>query len=351
MGSTNWTCRIAVSVEVDWGNARQQRAPTRPTSGCPSNGVPDDPPVAPGGSPGRGYGHRLPAAVTAPGAQTRSRSALELGRQRPHAHLRCRTRDPCKNSNDNPCIVQRHTRPAHRAFVGTEANCRRRRARAQLCDPGRRDGRPGSRSTTTARVGSPRLRLQQHDTCLSSIPTVGIRRRPDDRHLHDPSPRRPQANQTLRCDPDYAQGQEFSAVPIRLQALVRREHVANGRGGTPPRSSAPTAASGSRTPRCRPPRFDTNYVDDPGAASYRARYVDRPDRRRHRRRDRELRHINNNSCQQFDLQLRRQLRRGQFRADTTGCVSALFHECPVELGRHTRASSTCSSSRTRRARD
>ena len=118
----------------------------------------------------------------------------------------------CKSGNGNPCKAS--VNDGHQAFAGTSAT-----PGAVAADPNlaiSAGGWSAGRSVRQSSVGrrSVRLHRLRH---LHRVPTVGTKSvlktgafttlRLDD----------PQANQTLRCDPAFAQGQEFNAFQFGCQ--------------------------------------------------------------------------------------------------------------------------------------
>ena len=106
----------------------------------------------------------------------------------------------CRNGGQNPCRYDGVPEQVHRTFVGTTGTSGAV-ALVHSASSGFVSGSPGPSYATVADGGN----------TVNIWPTVGIKSvlrtgilttlRLDD----------PQANQTLQCDPDYAQGQEFSA--------------------------------------------------------------------------------------------------------------------------------------------
>ena len=166
----------------------------------------------------------------------------------------------------------------------------------------------------------------------------------------------PQANQTLRCDPNYAQGQEFSAFRYGCEPWYGENHF-NGDVMGAPNNTASWWNSGTKTCpgrgqwfaygdqgagfgvnssnnpwRCvlTAPGLSTGQIGDDIAVA-----TDNCD------------NINNNSCQQFDCNFDGNYdgKGGHGRASATRA-----RRTRRSSARPTRASSTCSSSRTRRAR-
>ena len=112
-----------------------------------------------------------------------------------------------------------------------------------------------------------------------------------DGRLHDASPRQPETNQTLRCDPDVSQGPGVRVLQRRLQAVVRGEQL-----GGPPWWIGPTGArhcplpvTGSRAPTSEP-ASDSLRHQRLAMCAHRSRYDDGSGRRLHGRRDGQLRH-------------------------------------------------------------
>ena len=107
----------------------------------------------------------------------------------------------CKNGDQNPCRYDGPVENVHRAFVGTRTN-------AGAVELVRTSG-----STFLAGLpGQPLDNIIDGTTPSPSIfPTLGIRAVLKVGQLTTLRLDDPQANQTLRCDPDYAQGQEFKA--------------------------------------------------------------------------------------------------------------------------------------------
>ena len=169
----------------------------------------------------------------------------------------------------------------------------------------------------------------------------------------------PQANQTLRCDPNFAQGQEFSAFRYGCEPWYGENHF-NGDVQPAGQHGVVVEHGHEDVPRPRP----VVLVRRPGRGLRRqleqqpvalrpdrTGSVDRPDRRRHRRGDRQLRQHQQQLVPELRLQLRRELRReaGMRPAGATAARRPA-RRTRRSAARRTRASSTCSSSRTRRAR-
>ena len=263
-----------------------------------ANGVQLNPPS---GSP-TGVWSSNPQAVTyAPGANT-----VTIGLDWDDTTPSHNYNGQCKNGSNNPC--QYHgTQPAHQAFVGTKGNAGAvvlvNNSATQVTG-----GLPGF-PFDNHRSGGVRTDCSDADTCLD-LPDGRHGERAQDRRLTTLRLDDPQANQTLQCDPDYAQGQEFSAFRYGCKPWYGANPFTNGdRGGTPTTKQCPDGGQWFSN-NTMPAPFGKNSGGEPLALrSHRARHVDRPGRRRHRRRDRELREHQQQLVPAVRLQLRRQLRR------------------------------------------
>ncbi|MCZ7590607.1 MAG: hypothetical protein M5U27_17465, partial [Gaiella sp.] len=191
-------CRYTVSAEVNWGSRDDGDLNDMSNFEVTANGVQLNPPS---GSPS-GVWTSNPNAVTyAAGANT-----VTIGLDWVDNDTTHNWNGACKNGNQNPCKYS-GTQPAHRAFVGTKANS----GAVVLVNTSANmvsGGLPGTPFDNHRSGGAP-LDCNDGDDCLiyptvgtESVLTAGVLTtlRLDD----------PQANQTLRCDPNYAQGQEFS---------------------------------------------------------------------------------------------------------------------------------------------
>ena len=102
----------------------------------------------------------------------------------------------CRRGGQNPCVYDGPTENAHRTFVGNRTNA----------------GAVELVHTTGFPAGGPPLdNVANGGATISAFPTLGIRAVLKVGQLTTLRLDDPQANQTLRCDPDYAQGQEFKA--------------------------------------------------------------------------------------------------------------------------------------------
>ncbi len=209
-------CRFTVTAEVLWGNRTNGNLNVPANFHVSANGVQLNPPS---GNPS-GVWTSNPQAVTyAPGANTVT-IALNWEDNNPsHTYG-----GPCSNSNNNPCQYS-GTQAAHQAFVGTKGNSGAvilvNTSAGQVTG-----GVPGFPFDNHRSGGGP-TDCSNGDTCLV-YPTVGTESvlktgvfttlRLDD----------PQANQTLQCDPDYAQGQEFSAFRYGCKPWYGANPFTNG---------------------------------------------------------------------------------------------------------------------------
>ena len=226
---------------------------------------------------------------------------------------------PVPERRPEPLQVQRHRArpPDVRRHAG---NGRRRRARPHV---GRRRGTPspnlpGNPYATRRRpAGNSDHRSSRPSGSAPCCKTgVYTTLRLDD----------PQANQTLQCDPNYAQGQEFSALPLRLRALVRREPLQRRHADT--RTTRPRGGTRRRSVPAgrpvvlvhRPGRGLRRQLEQQPVAlrADRAGHVHRSGRRLHRRGDRQLRQLQQQLVPDLRLQLRRQLRRQDAARPTAG---------------------------------
>ena len=106
----------------------------------------------------------------------------------------------CRNGGQNPCKYDGPDENAHRAFVGNRTNA----GAVELV-------RTSGSTFVMGLPGAPLDNIADGGTMTSILPTLGIRAVLKVGQLTTLRLDDPQANQTLRCDPDYAQGQEFKA--------------------------------------------------------------------------------------------------------------------------------------------
>ena len=247
------------------------------------------------------------------------------------------------------------TRPASTARTepptGRSSAPRARPARSRSCAPRPRPVESGfaapCRATPTR---TERHRRQRRH----ALPDGRDPQRAEDRRLHDAPPRRPAGepdaplrpatSRRARSSPRFRYGckpwygaNPFTATPNPPATGVVVEHDEAVPRPRPvvlvrrPGRRASASNSCTNPWRCvlTAPGMSTGQVGDDIAVA-----TDNCD------------NINNNSCQTLRLQLRRELRRQAGRPDRLGCEPA----GPAKLGSATRASSTCSSSRTRRSK-
>ena len=207
---------------------------------------------------------------------------------------------------------QRQRRTAGTTCAGN--NCERRQQPCQYSERSRPTGRSSARTGTagavafvrtsaapwngtTSQPGDPYATERDRRQPVTLFPTIGIRSvlrtgvyttlRLDD----------PQANQTLRCDPNFAQGQEFSAFRYGCQPWYGENHF-DGDSPRPAEQHGLVVEPATSVPAGRP----VVLLRRPGRGlrrqlgqqplalrADRPRPLDRPDRRRHRRGDRQLR--------------------------------------------------------------
>jgi Putative Flp pilus-assembly TadE/G-like len=199
VGATD--CRFGAELYVNWGDRDNPPGLDVPGNFTVTvNGVVATQQGALSGQAGGSTLYSVPAnALTAnPGANDVIVSANWEDNNGSHSY----GGNPCRNGGPNPCRGS-VTEPVHRTFVGTQgtagavAMVRTSTDPWQPALPG-----PGGPNPQTVPTGG---------NVVTLFPTIGIRTvlktgvyttlRLDD----------PQANQTLQCDPDFAQGQEFSA--------------------------------------------------------------------------------------------------------------------------------------------
>jgi Putative Flp pilus-assembly TadE/G-like len=190
------SCKYDVTAQVDWGTRDDGNLNVPANFSVKANGVSLTPPS---GSP-TGLWTTSGGALTLSTAGPNTISIALSWTDTNGSHSWPTAADQCKNGNNNPCKYS-GTEAAHRAFVGTKAT----------------SGAVGLvRNSGNGFAGNPSVPSAPFDNSAGNatvqiFPTVGTvsvlktgvftTLRLDD----------PQANQTLRCDPDYAQGQEFSA--------------------------------------------------------------------------------------------------------------------------------------------
>jgi hypothetical protein len=189
------SCTYDVSASVNWGTRDDGNLNVPANFSVKANGVSLTPPS---GSPS-GVWSSSGGALTLSTAGANTISIALSWTDENGSHHWPTAGDQCKNGNNNPCKYS-GTEQAHQAFVGTKATSG---AVGLVTNSGNTFiGNPPK--------PSPPFDNSAGNTTVQIYPTVGTvsvlktgvftTLRLDD----------PQANQTLQCDPDYAQGQEFS---------------------------------------------------------------------------------------------------------------------------------------------
>ena len=111
--------------------------------------------------------------------------------------------------SQNPCRYDGPVENVHRAFVGTRANA----GAVELV-------RTSGNTFSAGLPGPPLDNVADGGATRAVFPTLGIRAVLKVGQLTTLRLDDPQANQTLRCDPDYAQGQEFKAFESGCKRTV-----------------------------------------------------------------------------------------------------------------------------------
>jgi hypothetical protein len=202
-------CNYDISAEVDWGTRDTPPNDDDDNFTVSANGIPLDLQswdTGPGGT--AIYSSSGGAFVGSPGANPVTVSLAWLDTDASHNF----GGEPCVDPPgpaDNPCQYSA-TEAAHRAFVGTNGNA----GAVALV-------RTSQSGFVTGLPGPPFENLATGGATVQIYPTIGTRSvlrtgvlttlRLDD----------PQANQTLQCDPDFAQGQEFSAFQYGCKPWFR----------------------------------------------------------------------------------------------------------------------------------
>ena len=258
----------------------------------------------------------------------------------------------CRNGNQNPCEYSA-TEPVHRAFVGTPA----RPARSHSCAP----RSPAWSGVSEPSRATPYATERDRRQLRHPLPDDRDPQRAQDGRLHDAPPRRPAGEPDAPLRPELRPGTGVLGLPLRLRAVVRREPLQRRRRSARRNNTASWWNSATKTCpgrgqwfaygdqgagfgvnssnnpwRCvlTAPGLSTGQIGDDIAVA-----TDNCD------------NINNNSCQSFDCNYD-----GNYdgKGGTTGwrrtAADGESRRTPRSAARRTRASSTCSSSRTRRAR-
>ncbi len=206
-------CRFGANVDVFWGTMDDNELAVSSNFHVTVNGVNASPP-----------GPTTPSGVwTVPStALTASAGANDVTVQiswtdTNNAHNWEQGGGQCRNGGQNPCRYSGPSEAVHRTFVGTK-NTAGAVAMAHTSTSGFVGGVPGPSYATVADGGNV---IDVHPTVgIQSVLKAGVFTilRLDD----------PQANQTLECDPDYAQGQEFSAFQYGCKPWYAANSFTNG---------------------------------------------------------------------------------------------------------------------------
>jgi Putative Flp pilus-assembly TadE/G-like len=189
------SCNYGGTVEVLWGNRTDPPLNVPANFSVKVNGVSLNPP---GGNPSGVWttsGNSIPASSAGPNTVT---VALDWADTNVNHEFPVGSGNKCKNGNNNPCKYS-GSQPVQQVFLGTKATSGAVGLVRNSASPFA-GGLPSAPYDSTS--GGATVQI------FPTIGTVSVLKsgvfttlRLDD----------PQANQTLRCDPDYAQGQEFSA--------------------------------------------------------------------------------------------------------------------------------------------
>ena len=191
-------CRFGANVDVLWGTRAKDELAVSSNFTVKVNGVPATPP---GPTTPNGVWTVPSSALTAnAGADT---VTVEIDwTDTNSSHVWEEGGGQCRTGNQNPCTYDGPVEPVHRTFVGTPATSGAVALVRTSASPW--DG-------MTNLPGAPYANVADGGNTIPVYPTIGIRTglktgvyttlRLDD----------PQSNQTLQCDPSFAQGQEFSS--------------------------------------------------------------------------------------------------------------------------------------------
>ena len=236
-------CKYDVSVQVNWGTRNQN-----------STNIPDNFTVSANGTnvprqtwnPGgvSTYATTGGAITANPGANPVTISLQWEDTDKNHWWPDAAS--PCSNKNGNPCKYS--GTDGHRAFVGTKSTAGAV-ALVRTSFDRTLNGVLGA-PFDNHRSGGSGFDCNNSNNCTvyPTVGTVSVLRtgvfttlRLDD----------PQANQTLQCDPACPPGPGVQGLPVRLHAVVRREHVGLSVVDREPRSTAPTRPVVLAPARCR----------------------------------------------------------------------------------------------------
>ena len=191
-------CRFGANVDVFWGTMALDDLAVSSNFTVRVNGVAASPPGA--NQPSGVWTVPSNALIASGGANNVTVEIDWTDTTTGHVWEQGPGNGQCRNGGQNPCRYDGAPEQVHRTFVGTTGTSGAV-ALVHSASSGFVSGSPGPSYATVADGGN----------TVNIWPTVGIKSvlrtgilttlRLDD----------PQANQTLQCDPDYAQGQEFSA--------------------------------------------------------------------------------------------------------------------------------------------
>ncbi|HET6616317.1 MAG TPA: pilus assembly protein TadG-related protein [Gemmatimonadota bacterium] len=194
-------CRFGANVDVEWGTRDNDELAESDNFSVRVNGVDLDPPgpTTPSGL----WSTASNTIIANPGANTVS---VEVDWEDTNtAHTWEQGGGQCKNGN-NPCKWNGPAAPAHRAFVGTNTNA----GAVTFIRSSREQFVPGPGPGMEPVPGSAFDNIADGGVTVPVFPTIGTRSVLKTGVLTTLRLDDPQANQTLYCDPNFAQGQEFS---------------------------------------------------------------------------------------------------------------------------------------------
>lgn len=198
-------CRYGANVDVDWGSRDDNELADSTKFSVRVNGVNASPPGA--ATPTGVWTVPSTALVGNPGPNT---VTVELD-WTDTTNTRVWEQGPgtgrCRTGGSNPCRLPRPVvEPSHQAFVGTQATA----GAVTLV-------RNSGTTFVSGLPGPPFDNIADGGTTVQLFPSIGIRSVLKTGILTTLRLDDSQANQTLRCDPNYAQGQEFSAFRYGCQ--------------------------------------------------------------------------------------------------------------------------------------
>ncbi len=191
-------CRFGANVDVFWGTMDDNELAVSSNFSVRVNGIAASPPGA--NQPSGVWTVPSNVLTANPGANNVTVEIDWTDTTTGHVWEQGPGNGQCRTGGQNPCRYDGAAEQTHRTFVGTTGTSGAV-ALVHSASSGFVAGSPGPSYATVADGGN----------TVNIFPTVGIKSvlragilttiRLDD----------PQANQTLQCDPDWAQGQEFSA--------------------------------------------------------------------------------------------------------------------------------------------